>query len=273
MEEKPQQETIQTIQVEATPKEEAPIVPKEDVKKKPRFIIGLVALVVIFFGTTIFFANQSFQMVRQKAIQSQPTISPNVPTPTVTTPITETTTKPHTVYENSFNYHNFTIGYPDSWILLEMSANEDFPIKERLFSLYNSDKVVAINKNGVYLITIIMEQSDGEVGGIFIDDEHYNEFISDKDKVVIGSSTFYLSRTCQAIPILLESHSGPAAWSSLTEYISNKTVQSGEVFKGFENMIKRNGYAYNFIVVCEKGGQTPQELQSEIITILQSIDW
>jgi hypothetical protein len=270
MEEKNQQEITQ---VEITP-EEIAHTSLEPPKKKPWLIIGLMALIILFFGTTVFFAHQSFQMVRQKAIQAQPTISPNTPILITTTPTTESTANPPMVQANSFNYKNFTIGYPEDWVLLDMSTNEDFPIKERLSSPnLNFIKVIGLNKIGVYLIVTIEEESEAGASGIFIDDESYNEYISDKDRVVIGSSTFYLSRNHHSISSLLESHGGPYTWSSLSEYLPSMNTQSGKTFRGHEDVIKRNGYAYTFIIVSEQGGQTPPELQSEIITILQSIVW
>jgi len=233
----------------------------------------LVGITVLSLSTAGFFAYQNFQMVRQKAGQLLPTISPSASTPTATAPTFGPTTKPSMVHTNSFNYNNFTISYPDSWTFLDMSTSEDFPIKERLFPLYASEKVIALNKNGIYLIITIEEDRGAGVGGIFIDDGQYNDFIADKDKVIIKNSTFCLRKSHYSSSSLLESHSGPYAWSCLVEYLPNKTTQSGKVFKGYENVIKRNGYTYNFIIVSEKGGQTPPELQSEIITILQSIDW
>jgi len=83
VEEKPEQETIQ---VETTPEEVAPIVPGAS-KQKPWLIIGLVALVVLFFGTTVFFAYQNFQFKNKQAtpVLVTPTPTPevaNTPSPT-----------------------------------------------------------------------------------------------------------------------------------------------------------------------------------------------
>lgn len=83
MEEKPQQEAIQ---VEAVPKEVAPPV-SGDSKKKPWLIIGLVALVVIFFGTTCFFAYRNYQL---KNKQATPVLVAPTPTPEITTTPSQT---------------------------------------------------------------------------------------------------------------------------------------------------------------------------------------
>lgn len=278
----PETNTPEGVQTQAGISQQPNTTPEQPLTKpalppktgKKWLIPVLVGITVLSLSTAGFFAYQNFQMVRQKAGQLQPTISPSASTPTVTVPTSGSATKPSIVHTNSFNYNNFTISYPDSWTFLDMSTSEDFPIKERLSPLYASEKVIALNKNGIYLIITIEEERSGAgAGGIFIDDEQYNEFIADKDKVIIKNSTFYLRKSHHSSFSLLESHSGPYVWSCLVEYLPNKTTQSGKVFKGYENVIKRNGYTYNFIIVSEKGGQTPPELQSEIITVLQSIDW
>lgn len=259
--------------VDGTPEQPLtePILPQKASKKW--LLPGLIGLVVITLGVAGYFAYRNFQMVRQKARQLQSTIFPTGPTPTATVPTSEPTPEPSAIHPNSFTYKNFTIGYPDDWVILDMSINEDFPIKERLSPVYAEGKVIALNKNSVYLIITIETESEAGAGGIFIDDQQYNEFISDRDKVLVGNSTFYLRKNHHASSSLLESHGGPYAWSCLAEYLPNKTTQSGKVFKGYEDVIKKNGFAYNFIVVSENGGQTPPEIQSEITTILQSIDW
>ena len=184
--------------------------------------------------------------------------------PTSSAPINESATK-------NFSYNNFSLNYPEDWTLTDMSTDENFPLKSRLNFL--SEKAIAFNKDSLYLIITIDKGTDGEAGGIFIDDTDYNEFISSKDKVVIQSSTFYLNKDHSDIPSLIEAHSGPWGWSALSEYIPNKTTQSGKVFKGFENIIKRNGYTYNFIITSNKGGSTNPQLQGEIIDILETIKW
>jgi hypothetical protein len=158
-------------------------------------------------------------------------------------------------------------------LLSDISTDKNFPIKERLDNLYGSDKVISLNKNGIYLIITIEQESEGGTGGIFPDDEQYNKFIANKDLVMIDGSTFYLKKSNLDIPSLLKSHGGPYMWSALVEYLPKKTTGSSNIFKGYENIIKRNGYNYNFIIVSNEGGQTNSELQGEIVNILESIKW
>lgn len=184
--------------------------------------------------------------------------------PTSFVPANESATK-------NFSYNNFSLNYPNDWTLTDMSTDENFPLKSRLTSL--SEKAIALNKDSLYMIITIDQGTNGEAGGIFVEDADYNEFISTKSKVVIKSSTFYLNNNHSDTASLLEAHSGPWGWSALSEYIPNKTTQSGKVFKGYENIIKRNGYTYNFIITSNVSGSTNPQLQGEIIDILETIKW
>jgi hypothetical protein len=242
-------------------------------KKFQKGVILLpIAIIIIFFFVVGFFFYQSYQSAKQKAQKTQELSNKAIATvtPPPTTENTEAIVTP-AVHGSTFKYMNFSISYPESWTFLDRSTNDNFPLKERL-SIYESGKVVALNKEGIYLIVAIEEETEGGAGGIFIDDEDYNNFISNRDKVIIGNTMFYLSRTHSAIGVLQESHSGPYEWSSLTEFIPSKSTPSG-IYRGYEDIIKRNGYAYNFIVVSENADSTPTKIQNEIISILETIRW
>ena len=241
-------------------------------------IVATVPLTVLVAGTFVYFwqklaSEKEIVSLRQEIadLKTQVTNLTNVGTvtsptsqPTYSLPINDPTTK-------SFSYGKFSLNYPSSWTLMDISIDENFPLKSRLNSL--SGKVIALNKDDLYLIITIDKGNAGEAGGIFLNDADYNEFVSSKDKVVIQSSTFYLNRDHNDISSLVKAHSGPWAWSGLSEYIPNKTTQSGEVFRGYEDVIKRNGYTYNFIITSNKSGFTNPQLQKEIIDILETIKW
>jgi hypothetical protein len=176
-------------------------------------------------------------------------------------------------FPNNFNYESFSIGFPDDWTLVDMSVDGYFPLRERLSPLYGSGKVIALEKDGLYLIITIEMDGGGSAGGIFLDDQEYDKFVSDKDELVIGGTTFFLGRSHLSISDLLDTDSGPYAWSALAEYIPEVETQSGEVYKGYENVIRRNGFLYNFIVVSDDSGNTSWQLQQEMLDIIESIEW
>ncbi len=243
-------------------------------KRHQRGVVILpVILIVVLLFVVGFFIYQNFQSANQQAQlnqeRSDQALATVTPPPTTNESVNTVTPA---VYERTFDYKNFSIGYSAGWTLIDMSNSNDFPLKDRLSPLYSSEKVVALSKVGIHVIIVIEKESEGSAGGIFVDDQQYNDFISDKDAVVIGDSTFYLGRTHSAIDSLLEAHSGPYVWGSLTEFVPSKSTPSG-AYRGFEDVIKRNGYAYNFIIVSEEGGNTPPQIQEEIVSAFETIEW
>lgn len=232
----------------------------------------LVLLVILLLGIAGYLLYKDFQTVKQKAYQNQSTVTQSTPSPVPTDQVIEPTIEIPATFTNNFNFNNFSIRYPNNWSLLDIETSENFPLKERFANLNVSGKTVALKKNGLYIIITIEEENKGQAGGIFFNEDEYNKFLADKDKMVIGDSTYYLNKENNAISTLQESHSGPYLWSSLIEYIPNKSA-SGNVYRGYENVIKKNGYQYNFIVVSDEGGQTSPEIQNEMKNIFSSITW
>ncbi len=183
---------------------------------------------------------------------STPTMSPDVPT------------------ESSYTYNSFSFSYPNDWKFSSKNDDVNFPLKDRLTF---DDEVIAISNGEIHLIVNISVADQLEAGGIFGSDKEYEEYISMHDKVAIQGSTFYLTRSHLSISSLEEEHSGPATWGALSEYVPNKTTGSGNIFKGYEQIIKRNGYRYNFIIVGQQEGVTPYAIQSDLKKILESIKW
>jgi len=250
-------------------------------QNKSRLFVVIAASIIftgIITGSVVYFWQKSanekeISSLRQEitTLKNQVTKVTNIETVTSPTPQPTSSLPMNKLTTKDFSYNNFSLNYPNSWTLMDMSTDENFPLKSKLNSL--SEKAIALNKGSLYLIITIDKGTDGEAGGIFFNDTDYNEFISSEDKVVIQNSTFYLNKDYNDISSLIEAHSGPWGWSALSEYVPNKTTQSGKVFKGYENIIKRNGYTYNFIIASNKVGSTNPQLQGEIIDILETIKW
>lgn len=169
-----------------------------------------------------------------------------------------------------FGYGSFSLSYPNDWRFLSRDEDENFPLKERLSF---DEKVVALEKNGIYLIVNISKADQMESGGIFTNDTEFNEFAKDKELLRIEDTTFYLMKSHPSVSSLENSHSGSAGWGSLIEYVPSKMTASGNIFNGYESIIKRNGQMFNFILVGESEGQTPVSIQNDLKEILQSIKW
>lgn len=261
----PQQTAVQTPEQPLTES-----VPPQKTGKK-WLVPVLIGLLVIALAVAGFFAYQNFQLKKAQTASTQtiPTPASSSPTPTTLPP-----NQPPQSNTSQFNYENFTMSYPADWTLSNIDTATDFPLKDRLSGLYASGKVVALSKEGTHLIITIEEESDGGAGGIFLSDSDLDEYISTRDKVMIGSATLYVNKSHSDIPSLTESHGGPYMWGAVSEFIPNKiTNDTGETVDGHEDVIKKNGYAYNFIVTSNKGGETDPELHQEILRMLEAIEW
>jgi hypothetical protein len=234
---------------------------------------AFISAAILFLSLVGLSACQNFQQDQPTTDQTESATPTNIPSPIPSISSVTSTPATHSAFPNNFNYESFSIGFPDDWTLIDMSIDGYFPLRERLSPLYGSGKVIALEKNGLYLIITIEMERGGSAGGIFLDDQEYDKFVSDKDKLVIGGTIFFLGRSHLSISDLLVTDSGPYGWSTLAEYIPEVATQSGKVYKGYENVIRRNGFNYNFIVVSDEGGDTPSQLQQEMLGILKSIEW
>ncbi|HAE60534.1 MAG TPA: hypothetical protein DCG54_13775 [Anaerolineae bacterium] len=247
-----------------------PIILKTARRRTALAFIGAITLALCMISLS---ACQSFQPDQPSPDQIELTTPTQTLSPTPPTSFIEPTPTLPSAVPGKFSYEHFSIEYPDSWVLVDMSDNEDFPLRERLAPLYGSGKVIALENDGLYLIIAIEAEHEGSSSGIFLTDQDYDKFVSDKDELVIQTTTFFLSRSHSSISNLLASHSGPYGWSALAEYIPEVVTQSGDVYRGYENVIRRNGFIYNFIVVSDEGGNTPSHLQQEMLDILKSVEW
>lgn len=247
----PQEEVIKQPPITSKPLP-TPVKPN----KAPMIVMVVVTTLSLLLSG--YFVYQNIQLKKQI---TQPT------SPTVTTETSDLTTDWKTYNDN---VSNFSLKYPNSWKLLDRSIDDDFPLKNRLSS---SSKAIALEKDGIYLIITIERETGGESGGIFVADGEYVEFTANKSKVVIVDKDYYLSKSHPSISTLEQSHSGSYGWGSFFEIIPNKIVPSGESFIGYENVIHKSGYEYNFILVGQDDSASPPEIQSNLIEILKTIVW
>jgi hypothetical protein len=192
-------------------------------------------------------------------------------TPTVSTLLNPTELMPDN--QQTYQYQNFKIDFPTDWTLLEMGRSNNFPLKSVLSTLYQNEKVIAINKNGISMLITIEKASKGEAGGYFTTENEYKEYLENNDKITINNEEFYLYKKHSNINYLEMSETGPWMWGNLSEYVEGEPTASGNVFKGYQRIIKRNNYIYNIIITSDAEGLTDSKTQSEIISILQTIKW
>ena len=244
-----------------------PVLNPEKPKTNYLMIGGIILACFVLFGFGGYYLGK-----QSGKTQDLTTDNYSLPTKIPTTPTQPTypSATPSTSNKSTYSYGSFSFTYSKNWEFLSKKDNASFPLKDRLTF---DEEVIAVKKGDIYLIVNISKADQLESGGIFGSDKEYDEFISTHDKVMIDGSTFYLAKNHPSISALEEAHSGPAVWGALSEYIPSKVTGSGNVFRGYEQIIKRNGYMYNFIVVGQKEEPTRTSIQSDLKEILESIKW
>jgi hypothetical protein len=232
----------------------------------------LVLITVVLLGVVSYEVYKDYQTHKLQGVNNLKSNQKTGLFPVDSSSIGESQKNPSDLI-NKFSYMNFSLNYPKNWVLLEMSKTSSFPLQTRLSPLYKNDKVIALKNGSIYLIITIEKEKDCSAGGIFINQQYYEKFVSERDKLSITQTTFYLNRDYSSISSLEGSEGGPYMWSAWSEFIPEKVTGSGTVSRGYENVVKRNGYMYNLIIVGNNRGTTSPLIQSEIVSILESINW
>ena len=234
-------------------------------KKRSLLAIALVLLFLLMAGGLGYLGYQNYQLQRRveqlSARQSGlDTLSP-----------TQSPTEAKTGSQQTYTFQSFSIKYPEDWEFMQMSKSDEFPLRDRIIP--TTTEAIAIKKGNIYMIVSISDYSTGGAGGIFIDDEDRERFILGKDRLEIDGSVFYLSRQHHDIDEVANSESGLWSWGTLFEYIPDKQEVSGELVDGYEQIVIRDEYAYNFFVVADEEGINDTQTQQELIEILSTADW
>jgi hypothetical protein len=228
-------------------------------------IVTLISCMIsVYLGVQYYQLNQRYKLSTSNDMYDQ------------TNMVTDSTAndlETNSDYPLLFTLNSFSLYYPQDWSFQELSDSETFPLKDRLSTIYSDGHAIALEKNGVTLIIAIEPENQGGTQGIFLNDTHFNDFLAQHDEIIIDNNIFYLNKSHSSYDSLLTAASGPYAWSSLSEYIPELITDSGRVYRGYEGIIKRNGYSHNVIVAGQTEGLTDPNLQSEMIGILESITW
>ncbi|MBP9781520.1 hypothetical protein KBC89_02600 [Candidatus Woesebacteria bacterium] len=238
-------------------------------KLKPMYIFFTGLTILFLIGLSVNFLSKKQSNFPNSTSNYQVTPSQ---IPSTTDTITKPSASPTESSNATYNTQLISISYPKDWIHLTNEEYTSFPLIDLLtFPNEINKEIIVLQKDDISLIITMSKADQLEAGGIFSSDQEYSEFIQSHDLVTIQGETYYLSRIHSSLSNLLSAHSGPAAWGVLSEYIPSKMTGSGNIFKGYEQIIKKNGNMYNFIVVGETEAPTPTKLQTEIIEILESI--
>lgn len=223
-------------------------------------IIFLVLFSLISSGIATYAIYQNNQLKKQIA-RLHIQVNRNTSLPSKLTP----TLNPSENWETYSNKkYNFSFKYPSDWKLLEDSGT-DLLLRET-FSPDKDEKLIALVKDNIYLTIFINKRTIGRSGEL-IKGEEFEDFIFDKDKILINNSTFYLTESHRSFSSLEGTHS---VQISLFEFDPEPKEQSGKVYT---DSIVRNGYNYYFFVFGEKNEKTKPKIQDELIRIFETINW
>jgi len=237
------------------------------VKQNNKPLTTLLALVfLVMFISLIYLGFQNYQLQKNldQLLSQQVSISP--------TPVTA----PPSLAQSTYTYKTFSLSYPQTWRASDSVTNSEFFSKNNLDDF---DHMVLLQKNDYYLfIGIDTHKPGSEVGGIFLTDADYQDYLNNHDEVTIAGKKFFLWKGDRHLSALTDPNreAGVYTLASLSEYITDKvTNEQNQTFDGFDDYIQnKSNNSYMFIKFSENGNDiTPLLIQAEIKGILETIDW
>ncbi len=104
-------------------------------------LVGIILLCIVMLGSVAVYALQ------KKTDEVQPASLSKV----ATQPLEEAQVVEYPEY-TVFKHNNFEMQYLSGWIVSDLQQDENFPLKERLQTLYEAQNAIAFSKNDTYLI-------------------------------------------------------------------------------------------------------------------------
>lgn len=252
-----------------------PVLTPEKPKTNYLMIGGAVLVCFVLFGFGGFYLGK-----QSSKTQDITTGNYSLPTNTPTTPTQSTypSVTPSTSNKSTYTYGTFSFSYPKTWQLSENTTNSDFFTKNNLKGF---DRMILLQNGEFYfLIGIDTHKTGAEVGGIYVSDTDYQDYIKNRDEISIQGKRFLLWKNHTSLTQWNDPQreAGIYALASLSEYIPNKvTNEQNKTFNGHDDYIQnKNGNAYMFIKLSKTGSDaelTPASIQSDIKGVLESIKW
>jgi len=239
-------------------------------------IFGVVLVCFFVFGVGGYFLGKRSVQIQKNNLNDTrfPTTTPEV-----------SNQNPYFPPENQSNdkltytYGSFSFSYPKTWQLSEYTTNPSFFVQNKISGSF--DHLVLLQNGDYYLlIGIDTHKAKAEVGGIFVSDAEYQDYVKNRDEISIQGKRFFLWKNHTSLTQWNDPQKEVGIYSlaSLSEYIPNKvTNNENKTFNGYDDYIQnKNGNSYMFIKLSKTGSGdelTPASIQSDIIKILESIKW
>jgi len=252
-------------------------------KPKTNYLMigGIVLACFVIFG----FGGYSLGKQSNK-IQNTTTNNEAFPTntPVTSTQLTLPSTMPSSSSKSNYAYGSFSFSYPKTWQLSENTTNPSFFVQNKMTGsdIQGFFDHVVLLQNGDYylLIGIDTHKTGAEVGGIYLSDTDYQDYIKNRDEISIQGKRFLLWKNHTSLTQWNDPQreAGIYALGSLSEYIPNKvTNNENKTFNGYDDYIQnKNGNSYMFIKLSKTGSGaelTPASIQSDIKEMLESVKW
>ena len=252
-------------------------------KPKTNYLMigGIVLACFVIFG----FGGYSLGKQSNK-IQNTTTNNEAFPTntPVTSTQLTLPSTMPSSSSKSNYAYGSFSFSYPKTWQLSENTTNPSFFVQNKMTGsdIQGFFDHVVLLQNGDYylLIGIDTHKTGAEVGGIYVSDTDYQDYIKNHDEISIQGKRFLLWKNHTSLTQWNDPQreAGIYALGSLSEYIPNKvTNNENKTFNGYDDYIQnKNSNSYMFIKLSKTGSGaelTPASIQSDIKGMLESVKW
>lgn len=234
-------------------------------------VIPLLVVVVVLLG--FIYLSQSKRETHNIPSSTQ---APNSNIGPTNPPIPLSSLLPNSKDNKIYNYGTFTFSYPKTWKLTENTTDSSF---------FNQNKIsgfghMILLQNGDFylLITIDTPPSGAEVGGLFISDDDYKEYLNNYDQIAIQGNKFFLWKNHTSLTNWNDPNreAGVYSLASLSKYIPNKVANNnqGKSFNGYDQYFQEGESSYMFIKLSKAvSGVTPYSIQSDLQGILESIKW
>ena len=252
-------------------------------KPKTNYLMigGIVLACFVIFGFGGYYLGK-----QSNKIQNTTTNNEAFPT---NTPVTSTqsilpSTTPSSSGKSNYAYGSFSFSYPKTWQLSENTTNPSFFVQNKMTGsdIQGFFDHVVLLQNGDYylLIGIDTHKTGAEVGGIYVSDTDYQDYIKNCDEISIQGKRFLLWKNHTSLTQWNDPQreAGIYALGSLSEYIPNKvTNNENKTFNGYDDYIQnKNSNSYMFIKLSKTGSGaelTPASIQSDIKEMLESVKW
>jgi hypothetical protein len=249
--------------------------PKKNKKRIDQTTV-LVAAVIIF-GILIGIVLYTKSNTTSKEVATiQPTARPPRPTRAPTPYITQRPIQP-IINGKNYTYGSFSFTYPENWKLND-TAN-DHPIMQEMRD--KNAHSITIERDGYILWIDIAKEHESNLSGEMgiVPDEILENFFKNRDIILIQNESYYVSNNHTPFYDIENFKEGILRIANVIKYpdaTDSDRVNPAWSQRVYKELIDRNGNVHSFKIYSRTKGtdnKTPDYIQKDILSILQTIHW